>query len=125
MNVLALKWQMSRWGMCSVVCVCCYTDVFSAYTKNKSEARKVENSLYDFLRDKLKLPINRSNNGIRKPVQFQVLGFGFEPTCTRGEKGAYQQDVGNKGWHRLKETPENDYKKNITNEFYGALPEAK
>jgi hypothetical protein len=36
-----------------------YADDFSIYTKSRREARKVGNEIYLFLRDKLKLPINR------------------------------------------------------------------
>ncbi|MEP4440858.1 MAG: group II intron reverse transcriptase/maturase [Marinobacter alexandrii] len=81
-----------------------YADDFSIYTKTKSEARKIGNSIYEFLRDKLKLPINREKSGLRKPVQFQVLGFGFVPTYQKGERGKYQLVVGKKGWRKLKQT---------------------
>ncbi len=81
-----------------------YADDFSIYTKDKSEARKAGNSIYEFLRDKLKLPINRAKSGIRKPVHFQVLGFGFVPTYRKGERGKYQMVVGEKGWRKLKQT---------------------
>ncbi|MEQ9374087.1 MAG: group II intron reverse transcriptase/maturase [Imperialibacter sp.] len=81
-----------------------YADDFSIYTKTKSEARKIGNSLYEFLRDKLKLPINRAKSGLRRPVNFQVLGFGFVPTYKKGEKGQYQLVVGKKGWRKLKQT---------------------
>ena len=36
-----------------------YADDFSIYCKTKAEARKAGNDIYLFLRDKLKLPINR------------------------------------------------------------------
>jgi RNA-directed DNA polymerase len=36
-----------------------YADDFSIYTKSKREARKVGNEIYLFLKDKLRLPINR------------------------------------------------------------------
>ena len=36
-----------------------YADDFSIYTKSKKEARKVGNEIYLFLKDKLRLPINR------------------------------------------------------------------
>lgn len=81
-----------------------YADDFSIYTKTKSEARAIGNSIYEFLRDKLKLPINREKSGIRRPVNFQVLGFGFVPTYKKGEKGHYQVVVGKKGWRKLKQT---------------------
>ena len=47
-----------------------YADDFSVYTKTKAEARKVGNNIYLFLKDKLKLPINREKSGLRKPVHF-------------------------------------------------------
>ncbi len=80
-----------------------YADDFSIYTKSKSEARKVGNQIFTFLRDKLKLPINREKSGIRRPVQFTVLGFGFVPTYRKGEKGQYQLIVSAKSWKKLKQ----------------------
>lgn len=37
-----------------------YADDFSIYTKSKSKAKKIGNEVYLFLKDKLKLPINRA-----------------------------------------------------------------
>jgi len=62
-----------------------YADDFSIYTKTKGEARKVGNDIFKFLKDKLKLPINREKSGIRRPVNFTILGFGFVPTYRKGE----------------------------------------
>jgi group II intron reverse transcriptase/maturase len=80
-----------------------YADDFSIYTKSKSTARKIGNSIYLFLKNKLKLPINREKSGIRKPVNFTILGFGFVPTYIKGEKGKYQLVVSEKGWKSLKQ----------------------
>ena len=80
-----------------------YADDFSIYTKSKSGAKKVGNEVFQFLRDKLKLPINREKSGIRRPVQFTVLGFGFVPTYRKGEKGQYQLTVSAKSWENLKQ----------------------
>lgn len=55
-----------------------------------------------FLKTKLKLTINEDKSGIRKPVQFVILGFGFVPTYKKGDKGKYQLEVGEKAWKRLK-----------------------
>ncbi|WP_206734502.1 reverse transcriptase domain-containing protein [Ancylomarina salipaludis] len=63
----------------------CYADDFSIYTKSKTTARKVGNRGYTFLQNKLKLTINRGKSGIRRPVHFTVLGFGFVPTYKKGE----------------------------------------
>jgi group II intron reverse transcriptase/maturase len=80
-----------------------YADDFSIYTKSEHIARKMGNSIYLFLKDKLKLPINREKSGIRKPVNFTILGYSFVPTYVKGEKGKYQLVVSNKSWESLKE----------------------
>ena len=80
-----------------------YADDFSIYTKSKYTARKTGNSIYLFLKNKLKLPINREKSGIRKPVNFTLLGFGFVPTYVKGEKGKYQLVVSDKSWKSLKQ----------------------
>ena len=80
-----------------------YADDFSIYTKSNYAARKIGNSIYMFLKNKLKLPINREKSGIRKPVNFTILGFGFVPTYEKGERGKYQLVVNEKGWKSLKQ----------------------
>jgi len=80
-----------------------YADDFSIYTKSNAEARKVGNSIYLFLKNKLKLPINREKSGVRKPVQFTLLGYRFVPTYVKGEKGSYQLVASEKSWKKLKE----------------------
>jgi RNA-directed DNA polymerase len=80
-----------------------YADDFSVYTKSKHTAKKVGNWIYLFLKNKLKLPINREKSGIRKPVQFEILGYKFVPTYAKGDKGKYQLVVSEKGWGTLKQ----------------------
>ncbi len=91
--------EMERRGLLYVR----YADDFSIYTKSESTARKIGNSIYLYLRDKLKLPINREKSDIRKPVNFKILGYGFVPTYVKGEKGKYQLIVSEKSWKSLKE----------------------
>jgi group II intron reverse transcriptase/maturase len=79
-----------------------YADDFSIYCKTKSQAKRQGNEIYKYLRDKLKLPINREKSGIRRPVNFQILGYGFVPTYRKGEKGKYQLIVSKKRWKILK-----------------------
>jgi group II intron reverse transcriptase/maturase len=79
-----------------------YADDFSIYTKSKSVARKTANNIFLFLREKLKLSINREKSGIRRPVSFKVLGYGFVPTYRKGEKGKYQLVANEKSWKSLK-----------------------
>lgn len=79
-----------------------YADDFSIYCKTKAEARKAGNDIYLFLRDKLKLPINREKSGIRRPVNFQILGFGFVPVYQKGVKGKYQLIITKNKWKDFK-----------------------
>ena len=80
-----------------------YADDFSIYMKSYQAARKAGNSSYLFLKNKLKLPINREKSGIRKPVNLTLLGFRFVPTYVKGERGKYQLVVSEKGWKSLKQ----------------------
>lgn len=79
-----------------------YADDFSIYCKSKAEARRVGNEVYLFLRDKLKLPINKAKSGIRRPSNFELLGHGFVPTYKKGDKGKYQLVVKESSWQSLK-----------------------
>ena len=79
-----------------------YADDFSIYTKSKKAARRVGNGIYLFLKSKMKLPINREKSGIRKPVQFKILGHEFVPTYKKGKVGKYQAVVSEKKWKTLK-----------------------
>jgi group II intron reverse transcriptase/maturase len=80
-----------------------YADDFSIYTKSKSEAKKIGNAIFLFLKNKLQLPINLEKSGIRKPVNFEILGYRFVPTYEKGAKGKYQLVVADKGWKTLKQ----------------------
>jgi group II intron reverse transcriptase/maturase len=80
-----------------------YADDFSIYCKKKSEAKKMGNEVFLFLKNKLKLPINREKSGIRRPVNFKLLGYEFVPTYEKGTKGKYQLVVSEKGWNDLKD----------------------
>lgn len=91
--------ELEKEGLCYVR----YADDFSIYTKSESTARKIGNRIYLYLRDKLKLPINREKSGIRKPVNFTILGYGFVPTYVKGEKGKYQLVVSEKSWKAIKQ----------------------
>jgi group II intron reverse transcriptase/maturase len=81
-----------------------YADDFSIYCKYPSQAKAIMQQVEKFLNTKLQLPINREKSGIRKPVQFQILGFGFVPTYEKGVKGRYQLVVAEKAWKRLKQS---------------------
>jgi group II intron reverse transcriptase/maturase len=80
-----------------------YADDFSIYTKSKATAKQVGNEVYNFLKEKLHLPINRAKSGIRRPVNFELLGHGFVPIYKKGVKGQYQLVVSKSGWEKFKQ----------------------
>ena len=80
-----------------------YADDFSIYTKGRKRAEEIGNQVFLFLKNKLKLPINRQKSGIRRPLQFQLLGYGFLSSFEKGEKGKYQLVVSEKSWQKLKQ----------------------
>ena len=90
--------EMKRMGLYYVR----YADDFSIYAKSKSEAKRIGNTLFVFLRDKLKLPVNKAKSGIRRPVNFELLGHGFVPVYKKGVKGQYRLVVAKKSWAKFK-----------------------
>lgn len=80
-----------------------YADDFSIYCQSKSKAQQAGNKVYLFLKNKLQLPINRQKSGIRKPVNFEILGYQYTPVFEKGSKGKYQLIVSDKSWQNLKQ----------------------
>ena len=80
-----------------------YADDFSIYCESHSQAKKIGNEVYLFLKSKLKLPINREKSGIRSPVSFKLLGYNFVSTYKKGERGKYQLVASERSWKDLKE----------------------
>ncbi len=79
-----------------------YADDFSIYAKSRQQARKMGNKIYLFLKNKLRLPINRAKSGIRKPVNFELLGHKFVAVYEKGARGKYQLAATDKSWQTLK-----------------------
>jgi group II intron reverse transcriptase/maturase len=80
-----------------------YADDFSIYCKSQSQAKATAQVLVKFLKKKLKLTINQEKSGIKRPVNFTILGFGFVPRYKKGSKNDYQLVVAEKAWKKLKE----------------------
>jgi len=55
-----------------------YADDFSVYCQAEEEAQAVQEKIYKFLKEKLRLPVNEEKSGIRSPKDFTILGYGFE-----------------------------------------------
>jgi len=79
-----------------------YADDFSIYTTSKAKAKQVGNQVSHFLKERLHLPINQAKSGIRRPVNFELLGHGFVPIYKKGVKGQYQLVVSKSGWEKFK-----------------------
>jgi hypothetical protein len=94
-----------------------YADDFSIYAGSKAEARRIGNAIYIFLRDKLRLPVNRVKSGIRRPVNFELLGHGFVPVYAKGSRGQYQLVVKQNAWLSFKRKLKDLTRKDQTNEF--------
>jgi len=102
-----------------------YADDFSIYTKSRQAARKAGNNIYLFLKNKLKLPINREKSGIRKPVNFEILGYKFVPTYIKGDKGKYQLVASDKSWKRLKQNLKSITRKTAPKSFNERIRQLK
>ena len=94
-----LDMEMTRRGLRFVR----FADDFSIYCKSKSEARNTGNSVYLYLRDKLKLPINREKSGIRRPLEFSILGYALVSSYQKGARNKYQFVAEKKRWETMKE----------------------
>jgi group II intron reverse transcriptase/maturase len=84
-----------------------YADDFSIYCTSHNGAKATAQALVKFLKTKLKLTINEEKSGIKRPVHFTILGFGFVPTYKKGSKNDYQLVVAEKAWKKLKEKLKN------------------
>jgi RNA-directed DNA polymerase len=102
-----------------------YADDFSIYCKTKQAARKAGNKIFLFLKNKLKLAVNLEKSGIRKPVQFEILGYKFVPTYIKGDRGKYQLTVSDKGWLRLKQTLKSLTRKTSAKSFHERIQQLK
>ncbi|MEA3339680.1 MAG: group II intron reverse transcriptase/maturase, partial [Chloroflexota bacterium] len=74
----------------------------SIFLGSKRAANRVMRDISRFVRDKLHLEVNQAKSAVRRPVNYEYLGFGFVPTYKKGEKGKYQLIVSKKSLKRLK-----------------------
>ena len=102
-----------------------YADDFSIYTKSKSKAHETDRKIQVFLKNKLKLPVNKEKSGIRRPYNFQILGYGFTPTFKKDERGKYQLIVAEKSWKSLKQNLKARTKKTIPVSFEERIAKLK
>ncbi|WP_257984590.1 group II intron reverse transcriptase/maturase [Psychroflexus sp. MES1-P1E] len=94
-----------------------YADDFSVNVKSKKAAKRVGNNLYLYLKQKLRLPINREKSGIGRSLTFSLLGHFFVASYKKGEKGKYQLVVEKSKWKTFKAKLKMLTKKTIPAEF--------
>uniref|UniRef100_UPI0030EE1EB3 reverse transcriptase domain-containing protein n=1 Tax=Rhodohalobacter sp. 8-1 TaxID=3131972 RepID=UPI0030EE1EB3 len=102
-----------------------YADDFSIYVRSKRAARRVGNSIYLFLRDVLRLPINREKSGIRRPSTFDILGYHFVPVFKKGVRGQYQLVVSAKSRKAFKRKLKEADPQNHSHKFCRTNPAAQ
>ena len=62
-----------------------YADDFSIYTKSRSRAQTSFKAIERYLKRKLNLKINKAKSGVKRPMNFELLGFGFFLNFPKGE----------------------------------------
>lgn len=79
-----------------------YADDFSIFLRSRRAAHRVKRDVTRFIRRNLHLEVNHAKSAVRRPVNYEFLGYGFVPTYKKGEKGNYQLVVSSKSLKRLK-----------------------
>lgn len=98
-----------------------YADDFSIYCKSHNQARSTKVVVEKFLKNKLKLTVNQEKSGVRKPVNFTILGFGFASVYSKGSKNQLSTCGGRKGVETIKGKAEKHYPKNHPGQFHRTI----
>ena len=91
-----------------------YADDFSIYCKSHNQAKSTKVVVEKFLKNKLKLTVNQEKSGVRKPVNFTILGFSFVPVYKKRKQKPIPTCGRRKGMETTKGTAEKHYPKNHT-----------
>jgi RNA-directed DNA polymerase len=102
-----------------------FADDFSIYAKTPYLAQRAAKAITLFLEGKLKLTINREKSGIRKPAEFEMLGYRFVADYQKKQKGKYRLTVGEKGWNKLKQNLKTITRKTAAKSFDTRIEELK
>ena len=79
-----------------------YADDFCIFLKCHRSAHRVYRRISRFIEEQLHLEVNQKKSAIRKPLQFEYLGYAFESAYRKGEKGQYQLVVSHDSLEELK-----------------------
>lgn len=90
--------ELENRGLCFVR----YADDFSIFLKTARAAHRVMRNITRFITNRLHLQVNRKKSAIRKPLDYEYLGFAFESTYKKGDRGNYQLVVSKDSLTELK-----------------------
>lgn len=79
-----------------------YADDFSIFVKTARAAHRVKRRITGFIEKHLHLNVNTKKSAIRTPLHYEYLGFAFESSYRKGERGQYQLVVSKSSWDELK-----------------------
>ena len=79
-----------------------YADDFSIFLKTARAAHRVNRRVTRFIETRLHLKVNEKKSAIRRPLNYEYLGFAFESSYQKGVRGQYQLVVSNASWQELK-----------------------
>jgi RNA-directed DNA polymerase len=79
-----------------------YADDFCIFLKCHRAANRVKRRISHFIEMYLHLEVNKKKSAIRKPLQFEYLGYAFESTYKKGDRGQYQLVVSRESLDELK-----------------------
>jgi len=79
-----------------------YADDQSIFVKTSRAAHRVKRRITRFIENRLHLLVNEKKSAIRRPLQYEYLGFAFESSYQRGVRGQYQLVVSKSSWDELK-----------------------
>jgi RNA-directed DNA polymerase len=79
-----------------------YADDFCIFLRSFQSAHRVKRRISHFIESHLHLEVNTKKSAIRKPVHFEYLGYAFESTFKKGDKGQYLLVVSKDSLEELK-----------------------
>jgi len=90
--------ELDRWELSFVR----YADDFSIFLRTARAAHRVKRRITRFIEDRLHLQVNTNKSAIRKPLNYEYLGYAFESAYRKGVRGHYQSVVSKDSLAELK-----------------------
>jgi group II intron reverse transcriptase/maturase len=94
-----------------------YADDFSIFLKTARAAHRVKRRITRFIEDRLHLKVNTNKSAIRRPLNYEYLGYAFESVYRKGVRGQYQLVVSKESLKELKHKIKSITRKTIPASF--------